>query len=113
MSNMSYCRFENTAGDLRDCQMALERLLRNEEEEEGDGRALSRRELDGAKQVVQLCQAILELVAEKADEPIEDVSELDIEMVLDEANVEAEKKDKADDEDADANVAMDELNGGR
>jgi hypothetical protein len=24
MSNMSYCRFENTLSDLRDCELALE-----------------------------------------------------------------------------------------
>jgi hypothetical protein len=101
MSNMSYCRFQNTAGDLADCQRALERLLRCEEEEDGDGRALSRRELDGAKQVVQLCQTILELVAEEADEQIEDVTEIDIEMVLDEANVKAEKVDAVEDDSSD------------
>ena len=31
MGNMSYCRFENTVGDLGDCQMALENMLNGDE----------------------------------------------------------------------------------
>jgi hypothetical protein len=33
MSNMSYCRFRNTLGDLRDCVDHLDEPLGNEDEE--------------------------------------------------------------------------------
>jgi len=33
MSNMSYCRFQNTASDLRDCQEALQEILDNPKDE--------------------------------------------------------------------------------
>lgn len=32
MANMSYCRFENTLADLRDCQEAMDEDLSNSEE---------------------------------------------------------------------------------
>lgn len=32
MSNMSYCRFENTASDIRDCEEALSEMIDNPEE---------------------------------------------------------------------------------
>lgn len=32
MSNMSYCRFENTAENLDDCVQALDRILNNNEQ---------------------------------------------------------------------------------
>jgi hypothetical protein len=35
MSNMSYCRFENTAGDFRDCLEAL-RVMSENQGNEGD-----------------------------------------------------------------------------
>lgn len=47
MANMSYCRFENTLSDLRDCKEALE----NQEE-------LSSREANKAKALIDLCREI-------------------------------------------------------
>lgn len=47
MANMSYCRFENTLSDLRDCKEALE----NREE-------LSSREAKKAKALIDLCRNI-------------------------------------------------------
>lgn len=32
MSNMSYCRFENTASDIRDCEEALSEMIDSPEE---------------------------------------------------------------------------------
>lgn len=49
MSNMSYCRFQNTLLDLRDCQSALW------EEEE-----LSEAEEKAKKRLIQVCQEIAE-----------------------------------------------------
>lgn len=57
MSNMSYCRFENTARDLADCRGALESLFEGEE-------SLSGAELMHAKYLVRTCADILARVAE-------------------------------------------------
>jgi len=48
MSNMSYCRFENTLDDLRDCQ------------EHAQDNDLSESENDARNALLQLCAAILE-----------------------------------------------------
>jgi hypothetical protein len=55
MANMSYCRFENTLNDLRDC-------YRNIDETD-----LSRTEAAARKQLIELCQ----LIAEVADPELE------------------------------------------
>lgn len=48
MSNMSYCRFENTLGDLRDCETAL-----------ADNKSIDAKyELPKAVQLIMLCQDI-------------------------------------------------------
>lgn len=60
MSNMSYCRFENTSRDLDDCKDALEAMMY-----EGDA-ALSESELRYAKDLVKTCAEILMMVAEAA-----------------------------------------------
>lgn len=69
MPNMSYCRFQNTAMDLDDCQSALEAMT-NEPE-----RPLSREELAAAKRLVRTCLNIVSIVAETAA--------LDVEEMLD------------------------------
>jgi hypothetical protein len=49
MANMSYCRFQNTESDLRDCQRALD--------ENGlDG--LSDEERDAAEHIIRMCREI-------------------------------------------------------
>ena len=49
MANMSYCRFENTSRDLRDCLDAIE----NEEIDD-----LSSYEKDGLESLLEYCEAI-------------------------------------------------------
>jgi len=56
MSNMSYCRFQNTAGDLQDCLHGLRDMI--------EGESLSRDELEAAKRLVGLC---LEVVTDVSD----------------------------------------------
>jgi hypothetical protein len=52
MANMSYCRFENTMRDLRDCEEALRR----------DGLdGLSDDELRAAKRLIRVCASIVEM----------------------------------------------------
>ena len=49
MANMSYCRFENTARDLRDCLQAIEN---------GELDDLSSYEKDGLESLLEYCEAI-------------------------------------------------------
>jgi hypothetical protein len=61
MGNMSYCRFQNTAGDFRDCDEALEELI------DGSGDPLSGDELAAAKSLAKRACAMVERLAEAAD----------------------------------------------
>ncbi len=66
MSNMSYCMFENTSNDLRDCVGAMEEAYDMAELD------LSRTELQAMKYMRDLCERFLEesnrlLVAERED----------------------------------------------
>lgn len=54
MSNMSYCRFENTLPDLIDCAEALENINGNLSE-------LSNSEARKAEELIQLCVDIAKL----------------------------------------------------
>ena len=47
MGNMSYCRFENTLGDLRDCYDALGEMPNTDDLSESEKRAMS--------QLIRLC----------------------------------------------------------
>ena len=58
MSNMSYCRFENTARDLEDCLEAIENYEFDE---------MSNREADGVKKLLSLAQEITEYESEIED----------------------------------------------
>lgn len=53
MSNMSYCRFENTLADLRDCAENIH-----------DVDDLSHDELRARKQLIALCRQIVEETTE-------------------------------------------------
>ena len=55
MSNMSYCRFENTARDLEDCVNAIENGKINE---------LNSYEIEGIKSLLELSEAVLYLKEE-------------------------------------------------
>ena len=52
MGNMSYCRFENTAADLRDCLDALRR---------GETDDLSSYEIDGLKNIMAMANELVEM----------------------------------------------------
>lgn len=68
MSNMSYCRFQNTDSDLSDCQSALESLI--EEGHDGFGK-LSHNELNAAVSLVQRCFDIAAMVSDATGEDID------------------------------------------
>lgn len=69
MPNMSYCRFQNTATDLDDCQLALEEMI------DGSGAPLSREELVAAIRLVKACRDIAALVAEAGGCDVDDLFE--------------------------------------
>ena len=52
MGNMSYCRFENTAADLRDCLSAIHR---------GETDDLSSYEIDGLKSIMRMAHDLVEM----------------------------------------------------
>lgn len=56
--NMSYCRFENTYGDLRDCYRAMQ------EDENGD---LSQSETEYKKKLIELCEEIVSDFSEEIE----------------------------------------------
>lgn len=85
MSNMPYCRFENTNSDLRDCQEALEDLLDN-----GIGK-LSDRELLCAKALVTRCDNIRQLFFDAGLIAEEKDFEEEVAEALDGVNAEAEE----------------------
>ena len=60
MSNMSYCRFQNTLSDLRDCYEHIE---------DDD---LSKEEDRARKNLVNLCRDILDVLGYEVIEPEED-----------------------------------------
>ena len=52
MANMSYCRFENTADDVKDCVEAIQH---------GKAKDLNEYETQGIQSLVQLARQIVEL----------------------------------------------------
>ena len=52
MSNMSYCRFENTIHDMRDCEEALNEISGNIEELESES------EQQCAKKFIAICKRV-------------------------------------------------------
>ena len=71
MSNMSYCRFQNTARDLDDCADAIEGLMCSEQE------PLSDEELRAAKRLVESCARIVQLLADEMPLKGEDAPDRD------------------------------------
>ena len=87
MSNMSYCRFQNTSSDLEDCKDALDAVIN-----EGIGK-LSHEEVHAAKRLVQSCLYIVRLLADCRNIDVyEGVREIEnsYASIIDDANNEAE-----------------------
>lgn len=66
MSNMSYCRFQNTLNDLRDCVSALEELALDLEEGTDNNNELSTDEASAAREMERLCNKYVALMEEIA-----------------------------------------------
>lgn len=63
MGNMSYCRFENTLIDLRDCYEAMR-----------DGLSLSKTEQRKFIQMVELCREITDMYEDCSEEDLKELS---------------------------------------
>lgn len=102
MSNMSYCRFQNTQSDLSDCRAALEEL------HDGDSRSLSESETAAAKRLANDCAAILSMLADvlghevivKAPDGETDLEGGDWDDAINRLNVSADAQTGENDEDA-------------
>jgi len=99
MSNMSYCRFQNTLSDLQDCVDALEAMR----DDPGAETALSRAELAAAKGLVQLCATMIEVALNGADHNLDlDELESNVDIIQAEcavAELEAEEAEEAEEDD--------------
>jgi len=96
MSNMSYCRFENTNTDLADCIEALEGLRG------GDQGALSDSELMKAKELVGRCAELIEMIQDESGEDLMEAGwnarDRIIGGTLDKMNAAAKDEDDEDEE---------------
>jgi hypothetical protein len=94
MSNMSYCRFQNTSKDLRACRDALLELFEGGSDD-GDP-ALSRDELEAAQDLVATCLEIAGILADEASIDLDtDALERGAPELLGTANAYAEKHQAA------------------
>jgi hypothetical protein len=81
MSNMSYCRFENTNRDLGDCADALEAMISGDDDGEMP-EPLSSYELSAAKDLADRCQRILQMLASYGGVEDEEVLAADFSNVV-------------------------------
>ena len=67
--NMSYCRFQNTLGDLRDCYEAWDKYADRDDDSDDDAYldmdVLSEDERDAREQLLALCKKIVFEFAEE------------------------------------------------
>lgn len=61
MSNMSYCRFQNTLRDFWDCADALDEL-------EGDLSTLSNAEAEAARELLSVCAHLVDRYGDGSDD---------------------------------------------
>lgn len=73
MSNMSYCRFQNTSNDLQDCIDALDNYVEDTLEDEDGLTNLSKNEKRAAEDMRQQCETYIRIFdeAEEAKEEYE------------------------------------------
>jgi len=75
MSNMSYCRFQNTLGDLEDCRDAIDSAINGDEEDK-----LSRQEANALIRMQEVMIEILDTMGHEVSEGenvVYDVDELE------------------------------------
>lgn len=88
MSNMSYCRFQNTRTDFSDCKDAIEGLVNGEEA------SLSHEELRAAKALAVEAFGFLQFICEGANLVWDRLDEEKIERAVEFINTLAEKQER-------------------
>jgi len=91
MTNMSYCRFENTLGDLRDCKEQLEMLLVGDAD---TGAMSSPQERRARIQLIVECYELVELFKDAGI----DGDELDLQRTIERVVQQSEEACEADSE---------------
>jgi hypothetical protein len=66
---MSYCRFQNTLSDFRDCKQAMERII------DGEDEPLPRDELQAATQLAAEALSFLKLIYEARAVDFDEIEE--------------------------------------
>ncbi len=100
MSNMSYCRFENTAGDLDDCLSQLKNLLGEGDDRPEEIPAHHHQERAARVRLVELCLEVAELFEGAADD-VDPARKIKAIIEAREAAWAAERDEECPDEDED------------
>ena len=69
MSNMSYCRFQNTKGDLQDCYEAFQEAVLNNSEQD----KLSRNEAAAFVEMIETMRNFINDIGTYAETDIDDI----------------------------------------
>jgi len=94
MSNMSYCRFQNTLADFADCQIALTEMA------DGNEQPLSRNELMAAKALAQEAADLLQFLADYTGRSVDDLMDTDgFADAIEQINVDAKNANDEDEDD--------------
>ena len=86
MSNMSYCRFENTLGDFRDCAEVLEEMMNGETDD-----VLSRTELPCAQKLLNTALELIQRVSDEVGKSLDDLTEDDMKAFVTQLNQKAQE----------------------
>lgn len=79
MANMSYCMFENTYGDLKDCVMAIEEAMDEGVSLKEFTREMSREELSSFQSMAALCSRMIAAYSDMTTMELdEDDNEVDL-----------------------------------
>lgn len=79
MANMSYCRFENTYGDLNDCVQAMEEAMDKGVSLKEFTREMSREELSAFQSMHAMCSRMIEAYSDMTGMQLnEDDNEVDL-----------------------------------
>ncbi len=76
MPNMSYCRFQNTLTDFKECSSVIEDMVEAHEEENQSLRVLSADELKAAKELAMLAVYFLQVIVGAGSDDVENISML-------------------------------------
>lgn len=90
MSNMSYCRFENTNIDLADCLDAVRAMIDKKAKDD----QLSIREVRAAKELAVHCLEMVEILAQHLQKDVDAMDVQQLEDAIDDINDECVEKDE-------------------